>query len=608
MSITEHLFHPLVNALGWTLLHSLWQILLIALLWKLTLRIAKKASPNLKHNITLTALLMIPAAFCYTLYRQWEVFSNAKRIVSLEFEDSAWLAYGGETSFFMVQKSYPELLNWFDAYTPLIFLVYVAGLILFSLNGIAGYLKLFTLRYRYSRNIPAEWAEKVAGYIKKSGLSERIKLYITPKISVPCVVGFIKPVILLPVSFFTALSPEQIETIILHELSHIRRKDHLVNMLQNILETVFFYHPCTWWISNHLRRERENCVDSWVVKKTGKPMIYALALLKLEEEKAQNALQPSLAATSNKNHLLTRIKNIMHMKTSKFNPGQKIATILVIIAAAASVAWINPAMNINLFASAETGIDKHEATIHTAEDTISAKVIEESRSLKEKEPRNIYLQDGSSITWQELSEKDRKEIRKALEEARLAIQEVNKEVFEKLNSDEFRAEMQQAGADINKAMEMVNRELFAKINSEEFKSEMQLAREEIRRAMEEEVRPAIKEAHQEIASEFKSEEFKKEMQKIKEEINKALEELDEDERQQIREEINRAMKELEEVDWDQINKEIQEAMKEVSKAMSEVGKAMNEVGKALEEIEFDKLFEEINKAVMELDKEIKEAE
>jgi len=573
MSITEHLFHPLINAIGWALLHSLWQILLIALLWKVALQIAKKAGPNIKHNITLTALLMIPAAFCFTLYRQWEVFSNAKRIVSLEFDDTAWLTYGGETSFFMVQKNYPGLLSSFDAYTPIIFMIYIAGLFLFSINGIIGYFRLLAFKHRYSSNIPTEWIEKVSDFIKKAGLKEKVKLFVTSKINIPCVSGFIKPVIMLPVSFFTALSPDQIETIILHELHHIRRKDHLINMLQNILETIFFYHPCTWWISNHLRRERENCVDMSVVKETGKPMTYAQALLKLEEENAQNALQPSLAAISNKNYLLTRIKNIMHMKTSKFNPGQKIATVLVIIAAAVSVAWINPAMHINLFTSAETVIDQYEATTFKAEDTGYAEAIEESKPSKDKEPKIIYFQDGSYVGWQELSDKDREEIQNAIAEARLALEEVNREVFEKLRSEEFKAQMEKVRTDVNEAMQTVNREVFEQLQSEEFKNEIQRAREE---------------------------------------VLKAMEELDEKEKQRIREEINQAMKELENVDWAHINNEIHEAMKEVSKAMGEIeefigeaGKVMNEVSPIIKdvfkELELDKLFEELNNSLKDLD-------
>jgi Zn-dependent protease with chaperone function len=479
MTITEHLYHPAINALGWALLHSLWQFAVVAALLVILLRFFKKASPGIRHRVTLMALLAMPAIFTYTFISQWVIFAKAKQVISLGFEETLWLTHQGETSFFLVPKKYPAFLEQFDAYTPLIFLFYFLGIILLSTSGLAGYIRILIYRSRYSDPLPGYWLGKVSDLTQMAGLSGKVPLFLSSRISIPCVAGFIKPVILLPVSFFTALTPDQIESIILHELRHIKRLDHYINMVQNILEIILFYHPAVWWVSNRLRHERENCVDEWVVLSTGKPRVYAEALLSLETEKRNLTLQPAIAAVSNKNQLFTRIKNIMTMKTRKINSGQKIVTLLLVVAAIASLAWINPAFitvtptNLDLFTEKEnfraSGVNHIPVLVP---DTTNR-----------KEPDSIYLQDGTTLLWKDLSEKDRHEIQWAIEEARLAVSEANLEVMEYFRSEEFQEEMRKMRADVAQAMELAKQEV-EKMQSEEFRKEMEKAREEIRKAME----------------------------------------------------------------------------------------------------------------------------
>lgn len=572
MSITEHLYHPAVNALGWALFHSLWQFALIAASVMLLLRLIRKASPATRHNLTLMALLAMPVTFVYTLINQWMVFSKAQQVISLGFEDVVWLTHQGSTSFFMVPQNYPSFLEKFDAFTPTIFLVYLSGIILFSLSGLARYLRLFIYKSRYSHPLPQKWADKVSDLIFKSGLAGNVKLFISSRISVPCVAGFIKPVILLPFSFFSGLSSAQIEAILLHEFRHIKRLDHYVNMLQNILETLLFFHPAVWWVSNQLRNERENCVDEWVVKTTGKPRVYAEALLLLETEKHSPILQPAMAAVSGKNQLFTRIKNIMNMKTRKINSGQKIATLLLVVTAVVSLAWINPAF-ITVTPSNSNPFAENEVP-NVSEGNQVAEAIPDT--LKKKQPQAIYLQDGNEVLWNDLSEKDREEIRKAVEDARLAISEAKYEVIDYYRSEEFQEEMRKINAEVNEALEMARQE-FKQIQSEEFRKEMEAAREEIR---------------------------------------KAMEELDEKEIQQMKEEIEKAMQEIENIDWTEINSEISKALKQATISMEEAGKALQDLGpilnESLQQIEIEKIMEEVSKSLkelnIELDKPIEEHE
>src|SRR6185295_2411884 len=101
-------------------------------------------------------------------------------------------------------------------------------------------------------------------------------------VQAPTVVGWLRPVVLVPVGALAGLPADQVEALLLHELAHIRRHDYLVNILQNVAESLLFYHPAVWWISGHIRAERELCCDDMAVFVCGDSLSYARALAQLE--------------------------------------------------------------------------------------------------------------------------------------------------------------------------------------------------------------------------------------------------------------------------------------------------------------------------------------
>ena len=98
----------------------------------------------------------------------------------------------------------------------------------------------------------------------------------------PVVIGYLRPVILVPVGMLAGMPAAQVEAILLHELAHVRRRDYLANLLQTVGEGFLFYHPAIWWISSVIRSERENCCDDLVVEASGDAREYAAALAALE--------------------------------------------------------------------------------------------------------------------------------------------------------------------------------------------------------------------------------------------------------------------------------------------------------------------------------------
>jgi predicted metal-dependent hydrolase len=151
-------------------------------------------------------------------------------------------------------------------------------------------------------------------------------------VKVPMVAGILKPVILLPAGLISGLPMEQIEMILIHELVHIRRRDYLVNIIQSIMEVLFFYHPALWWISRHLRREREHLCDDMTLAVTGDSITYARTLASLRE---MELYAPALAATmaQNKHQLLDRIRRITGMKGFKSVPSGGWLPAMVILVA-----------------------------------------------------------------------------------------------------------------------------------------------------------------------------------------------------------------------------------------------------------------------------------
>lgn len=526
MSIAEHITHAAVHALGWSVIHSLWQILLIALLWQLALLLTKKGPATLRYNLSLIAMLAIPLSFLATFFRQYNVYQNARQIVSVEFDTAAWVRTASDRTFYLLDKSQPAFLDRFEAYTPLVFWLYLGGVTILSVYALTSWFNIYKLKRRSNVEPDPKWQDRLNTMMQEYGFRKAVTVRVSDKVSVPAVVGFLKPWILLPAAMFFSMTTDQIEAIFLHELYHIRRNDHLVNALQNLLEILFFYHPLTWWISKHIRKLREECVDEWVVAETGKPLVYAGALISLEETRSTTVPQPMVAATQSKNHLFTRIKKMMTMKTRSLNTGQKMAAVLAIVFALASIAWINPPVTINL---AEAGYnfghqlpDDAYAQLNEFSHRVNGDKQDKPQKQEEKKPVTIHLHDGSSISFEGLSEREREIFKEAMKELQEAMLEVNKEIFEKLQSGEFQRQMEEAG------------------------EKVRTAQEEVKKAMEQ------------IQIQMHDESFREEIQRAGEEIRKAMEEI-------------------EGIDWKEISREVQQSMEEINKAMKEANMNMDDM-------------------------------
>lgn len=324
------------NALGWTLVASLWQSLLVFAVLRLLLFLLRDTPARIRYNLSVGALGVIFLWFLATFNAQWHLRPQGTDL-------STGIASGfltGTAGVAVVSVDAPGrafslgmLIPWLDGLYFLGLLVFVGRMVrdLVTLVGI-----------RYSRRLPFDpaWENYLNVLTREWKLKQKVRLYLSERIDIPVVVGYLKPVIYLPFSMVSNLTGEQIEAILLHELAHVRRMDYLVNILQTVVETLLFFNPLVWWISRNIRQERENGCDDLVLSHT-EAKVYAGALLALEENRMYTG-RFVLAARGERHLLFYRIKRIMEMKTKKLNAVQKLLVLFILAGSLVSVAWLAP--------------------------------------------------------------------------------------------------------------------------------------------------------------------------------------------------------------------------------------------------------------------------
>jgi beta-lactamase regulating signal transducer with metallopeptidase domain len=331
----------LIQAFGWALLHSFWQALLVYGCLRLVLLLWPQASASIKYNLSFISLTGIFGWFVITL---WEQLQTIKRIhfVAIQMIDTGVRPAGLELP--AIYHSQTRLTNLFpnlEFFFPLLMVIYITGVAVMTIKLTMDLLQLRQIRRKQVLPIDSVWEQHLDKLLLQLQLSRKVKLLISEHIQVPVMIGFLKPLIILPVIMFNNLTAEQLEAILLHELAHIKRNDYLLNIFQSIVETILFFNPFIWLISKNIRIEREHCCDDLVITGKVHPLHYAKALVALEEYRLTvNTL--AMAAANNKQHLFHRIKRIMEMKTKNINYTQKLLAVLIIAVGLVSIAWLNP--------------------------------------------------------------------------------------------------------------------------------------------------------------------------------------------------------------------------------------------------------------------------
>jgi len=334
----ETLLHNLSEVFAVSIIHSLWQCLIIYLLLRILLADIVRLSSAVKYNITVTALFAATGWFIYTLFNEASHYSWQLTTQTLAGAPQHLPLITTLKQITHADERYELTI---EHYLPYITTIYIAGLLFHSLRLLSAWVQMQQIK---QGAVPDNQLQKRLNELSALLNNKRaVIVSYADRIDVPCVTGYLKPLILLPLSLSTYLSASEVEAILLHELAHVKRNDYLVNLLQQVMSVILFFNPFVLLMNRIVNQERENSCDDVVVNLTGQPLVYAQALLKIEQNNVRY-LPLALAATGKKYHLLNRIERIMKTKKPMANIRHVVLAFTILMGSITSIAWFNPAI------------------------------------------------------------------------------------------------------------------------------------------------------------------------------------------------------------------------------------------------------------------------
>lgn len=310
-----------VVALGKTLVHSLWIGLLLLSILKIILQTIPGRYSNIRYRIATISLLIFLSSVV-TLFLLLFVPLQAQTTAMPATQKFPGVIPHIQYISGNIGRSPVRLLCTICSY------IYFTGILIMLIRSVNSFRQIRGLK-RDGVPLHGIWYERFLQIKNSMGIKRNVLLLESDRIYVPSVIGLLKPAVIVPVGMFTHLSPDQVETILMHELYHLRRFDFLVNLIQLVVEAIFFYNPAVRTISKMIRTERENCCDDRVIQSCGDPLAYVRALFQLaEHHQLFHTLVPG-ALGSDQYQLLNRIKRILNQKNMKTNIREKLLSLLI---------------------------------------------------------------------------------------------------------------------------------------------------------------------------------------------------------------------------------------------------------------------------------------
>ncbi len=335
MMFASLLSNPFVERVGWLLVHSLWQFALIALVAAAGVRMMRRSSSAARYGVLVLAMLAMTVAPLATWFllpseasratvatenhrplpqAATQLISAAEAVESVQTDQIARATEppttisAAEGPFGTTIRSYLSTVTatvqpWL---TTAVF-CWCVGVLLFSLRPLLSLYVVRRLRRVGLSDVPAAVHAQLSEIAVRLKVRPAVQIFQSSLVNMPIALGHFRPMILLPASVVTGLPTSQLEAIIAHELTHIRRHDYLVNLFQTMVESIAFYHPAVWWLSARIRAERENCCDDLAVRTLDNRVEYGRALVAVAQ---LHGGQTSLALGAGDSSLLARIRRL----------------------------------------------------------------------------------------------------------------------------------------------------------------------------------------------------------------------------------------------------------------------------------------------------------
>jgi bla regulator protein BlaR1 len=318
----------IIRALCWTLLHSLWQGLILAVAAGAVMLLTRRARSSSRY----TALSILIVAFlgvsAFTFLREMRLPATAATPAPM-YQPLPAPVTGPivltQDPTIAVQHITPigQLVRYFNAHASLVVVVWFIVTLARLVSLMSGLVYAQRIRHYRVGAVPAEWQERLDLLLQRLKISRPVQLLESALIKVPVVVGWLKPAILVPVGMLAHLSADQVESILLHELAHISRRDYLFNVVQHLVDTLFFFNPALLWVSSLIRTERENCCDDVAIRETRSRRQLIEALVSFHEYQ-QSARTFGMGFAGENNGMVKRVERIVHKRNHSLNAGERL--------------------------------------------------------------------------------------------------------------------------------------------------------------------------------------------------------------------------------------------------------------------------------------------
>ena len=366
IDLLNNLQSPWIETLGWCLLHSIWQITAIAMLFWVAAQVLRNASPATRYWTGCISLILMAATPILTgviltatsvapdnPVLQVTALTETPAMDGVITQPVVFPNDGDEVDISSIgpsainisqpgQPSQPEEIRktafaeWVQPVLPAMAVCWFVGVWIVLLRTTVGFWAAQRLRTSGVCAISDSIRKSATDLAEKMGVRQKIEIVQSSFVTAPATIGHWKPLILLPGSVITGLTPQQLESVIAHELAHIRRHDFLVNAMQAVVEALLFYHPLMWWVSGAVRQERENCCDDEAVAACGRLTDYAEAMVVIDQLQGS---APAASLAANGGSVLNRVRRLAGRPISvRYRSGWCLLASLLIVASV-SVFW-----------------------------------------------------------------------------------------------------------------------------------------------------------------------------------------------------------------------------------------------------------------------------
>ena len=358
MNALDLLSSPVAYRLGWTLVHSLWEAAAVGILAWIVLAMLRRRSPQVRYvtaSAAMATILLLTVATCLVVEAPEAKAPPSATVSAVPAGPIAppvgpalppvgprAAAPRGPAAPAAVVAVAPAVpveawtVRWqraVEPHLPWLVAAWLAGVLALSLWRVGGWVAAYRLRVVGTQPVGPAIESMARRLIGRLGLARPVRILQSLVVQTPMVIGWLRPVILLPVSAVMGLTPDQLEAILAHELAHIRRLDYLLNLLQAVIEVILFYHPAVWWIGRRMRAERERCCDDVAVGVLGNPIRYVEALAAVEGVRQPASGTAVAASGSGGRDLVDRVRRLLGLPEPARASAAASATAILLVAA-----------------------------------------------------------------------------------------------------------------------------------------------------------------------------------------------------------------------------------------------------------------------------------